>query len=307
MLRQGIFRFVLVIVFSAMAFCGSVREAQSCAPAQASSTPVLTNEDIVKLVEARVGDPVIIAKIKTSAAKFDTSTEALIRLKQAGVSDAVLEAMVQASGAPGSVAAVPPDPNDPLSLHDPLIWLMKNERHGKRMVQLEPTAYSQVKLGGPGRILVPLAPKSKWKAVVRGGSARVRVSEPRPTFYFYFDKGSVAAGQSSQGPGPPGPLGTRGVWLAGASSPSQFTLAKFEAKPDERELVIGEMGGLGGSITMGVASKDTVEFDFEELTAGIYKVTPRVDLQPGEYCFFYTGTGTAVGGQLFDFGVNEGR
>ncbi len=291
-----------------MAFCGFVQEGHPSAETQAYSAPVLTNEDIVKMVEAKIGDAVIIGKIKASAAKFDTSTDALIQLKQAGVSDVVLEAMVQASGVPGRVAAVPPDPNEPLSPHEPLIWMMRNERHGKRMVQLEPTAYSQVKLGAPGRVLVPLAPKTKWKAIVRGGRARLRVSEPRPTFYFYFEKGSVALGQGSQGPGPPAPPGTtRGIWPAGVSSPSQFTLAKFEAKQDERELVIGEMGGLGGSITMGVATKDTVEFDFEKLAVGVYKVTPRVDLQPGEYCFFYTGAGTAVWGQLFDFGVNEGR
>ncbi len=58
---------------------------------------------------------------------------------------------------------------------------------------------------------------------------------------------------------------------------------------------------------MGVSSKDAMEFDFEKLAPGIYKVIPRTGLEPGEYCFFYTGAGAAVGGQLFDFGINPAQ
>ncbi len=56
----------------------------------------LTNEDVVKLVKAEMGDKVIIDKINASPGdKLDTSTDALIRLKKAGVSKAVIDAMIK--------------------------------------------------------------------------------------------------------------------------------------------------------------------------------------------------------------------
>ena len=57
----------------------------------------LTNDDVIKLVQAGITDSIIIAKIKSSSCGFDTSTDALIKLKQTGVSDAVQQAMVEAS------------------------------------------------------------------------------------------------------------------------------------------------------------------------------------------------------------------
>jgi hypothetical protein len=82
------------------------RKAQSNPPAaQASVSPVPTsssnaevigNVEIVKLAQAKLPDSVILGRIKTSACRFDLSTDALIKLKEANVSDAVIQAMVDA-------------------------------------------------------------------------------------------------------------------------------------------------------------------------------------------------------------------
>ena len=59
-------------------------------------TKGLTNDDVIKLVKAELGDKVVIDKIRSSPGdKLDTSTEALIRLKKAGVSKAVIDAMIK--------------------------------------------------------------------------------------------------------------------------------------------------------------------------------------------------------------------
>lgn len=55
----------------------------------------LTNEQIIQMVAAKLPDDVIIATIRKSASKFDLTPDALIKLKAAGVSDAVLRAMMQ--------------------------------------------------------------------------------------------------------------------------------------------------------------------------------------------------------------------
>jgi hypothetical protein len=69
------------------------QSAQGTAPSGAQ----LQNEDVIKMVKAGLDDAIIIAKIGSSKCQFDTSTDALIQLKQSGVSAAVLKAMVGAA------------------------------------------------------------------------------------------------------------------------------------------------------------------------------------------------------------------
>ena len=65
------------------------------APAQPKAEPSLTNSDIVAMVKAGIGIEVVVAKIKTASCSFDTSPTALKELKDAGVPDALILAMVQ--------------------------------------------------------------------------------------------------------------------------------------------------------------------------------------------------------------------
>jgi|ERR1017187_902902 hypothetical protein len=66
------------------------------APRDAPGEALLRNQDIIKMVKAGLGDTLIIAEIGTSKCQFDTSADALIQLKQSGVSDAVLKAVLGA-------------------------------------------------------------------------------------------------------------------------------------------------------------------------------------------------------------------
>ncbi len=65
------------------------------APSTGAAT-VLQNQDVIKMVKAGLDDALIIAKIGSSKCQFDTSTDALIQLKQSGISAAVLKAIVTA-------------------------------------------------------------------------------------------------------------------------------------------------------------------------------------------------------------------
>jgi hypothetical protein len=64
-------------------------------PPQAPAGPTLTNDDIITQVKNNLPDSLIITQIKKSACAFDTSTAGLVKLKQAGVSDAVMQPMVE--------------------------------------------------------------------------------------------------------------------------------------------------------------------------------------------------------------------
>ena len=78
----------------------------------------MTNQDVIKLVRAKLSDDLIIMKIRQSKTKFDTSVDAIITLKQAGTSDAVITAMMDAvsgtsANTSGSTASGPPPPPPP--------------------------------------------------------------------------------------------------------------------------------------------------------------------------------------------------
>jgi len=77
------------ILFLIVAFVGS----QQAMGAQ-DQPRVLTNADIINMAKSGIGDQIIILSIQRSATKFDTSPDALIQLKTAGVSDAVMGAMM---------------------------------------------------------------------------------------------------------------------------------------------------------------------------------------------------------------------
>jgi hypothetical protein len=58
----------------------------------------LTNADIVQMQRARLSEEIILSKIGTSTTNFNTGTQDLIELKEAGVNDNIINAMVRKSG-----------------------------------------------------------------------------------------------------------------------------------------------------------------------------------------------------------------
>ncbi len=63
---------------------------------KANPQSLITNKDVVDLVKAGITSEIVVAKIKASPCRFDTSATQLKALKAAGVSDEVILAMVQA-------------------------------------------------------------------------------------------------------------------------------------------------------------------------------------------------------------------
>jgi hypothetical protein len=70
----------------------------SAADRSAAPGAVLTNADIVQMQKARLSEEIILNKIGTSTTNFNTGTQDLIQLKEAGVTDNIINAMVQKSG-----------------------------------------------------------------------------------------------------------------------------------------------------------------------------------------------------------------
>jgi hypothetical protein len=67
----------------------------------------LTDASIAQLVKAGLSEDLILTSIASSPGNYDMSPEKLVELKQAGVSDKVLSAMMQKANAPAQSAVVP--------------------------------------------------------------------------------------------------------------------------------------------------------------------------------------------------------
>jgi len=103
------------------AVVGNAQDERDAAMAQAQASQAaaaLTNYDLMRMAHSGLGDDVIINAVQTRGGRFDLGVDALIQLRDAGVSDRVITAVQEASSAaprvasvayrPSSVVVVPP-------------------------------------------------------------------------------------------------------------------------------------------------------------------------------------------------------
>lgn len=258
----------------------------------------MKNSDVISLVKAGLSSSIIIDKIRTSKSDFDLSTDALILLKQAGVPDDVVGAMLSAktgvTSTPQNTAAQAAaiDPNDPMAPHDYGIYMFEERDGSRKMTQMMPAVSQQNRTGGG--FTASVTPfglgKVKTKANLPGTTAKLQLNSVRPTFYFYLDNKTGGLNTASGIP----------------ATPSEFALIRFNVRSDNREVTIAKSNAYGSK--GGLSDEYVVEFNAEDLGNGIYKVTPSKDLKNGEYAFYLLNSGNAtagaaIGAKFFDFGV----
>jgi outer membrane lipoprotein SlyB len=78
------------------------------APLAALAAP-MTNEDVIKMVKGGLGEATVLQAIDAAEPGFDTSPDGLVKLKQGGVSDKLIQHIMQRKGAaPASSAQAAP-------------------------------------------------------------------------------------------------------------------------------------------------------------------------------------------------------
>jgi hypothetical protein len=82
----------LVLVLTTLTVANPLWQEPSSTQTQAA--PELTNKDVLDMVKSGLATEIVVAKIKTSPGKFDTSATTLAELKAANVPDAVIMAML---------------------------------------------------------------------------------------------------------------------------------------------------------------------------------------------------------------------
>ena len=268
--------------------------ASSVASAQEEA---MTNEEVVSLATAGLNSSVIVNKIRTSKSNFDTSTDALIKLKKAGIGDDVINAMLEAKSGkplPAVAASIQPegDPNDPMAPHNFGIYLYEESGGVRKMTQLEPNVSAQNRTDGlfVARITPFGLGKVKIKANLPGKEAELQLKTRRPVFYFYLDRKTGGLNISSGIP----------------SSTNEFAMIKFKLRKTDREITLSRANAY--AVKGGLLDEFVVPFNSENLGGGIFRVTPTADLKNGEYAFYIinsgeSNAGTAVGAKFFDFGI----
>lgn len=250
---------------------------------------VMNNDEIISLVKAGLNSQIIVNKIRTSKSNFDLSTDGLIRLKKAGVSDEIVMAMQGTKGGAANtstIAATNTDPNDPMSPHSVGIYYYSEKNGEKKMTELESNVVTQSRAGGMFSSAMTYGiMKVKVKAKVPGITANMQVSDTQPVFYFYLNEKDRSMSTVKYFP----------------SSVNQFQLIKFHVKDKGREVTVGKVNAFGGKY--GISDEYLVEFAYEKVADGIFKVTPKTPLANGEYGFYLLGTGEGTGATFFDFGV----
>lgn len=265
--------------------------------ASPAAAETLTNSTVIELVRAGIGNDAVIAKIKASDGKYNLGTDDLIALKNQGVSGDVIAAMIGASTkADAAPAAMSLTDINPMTPHPSGLYLINAQAN--RLDRIDPTVSNQAKTGGIlGYALTGGIASMSVKVAITGEAARVAAQSAAPSFYFFFDASN------------PQTANIASSWAAGSaqtvSSPSEFTLIRLMEKKGRREARVGSLN-IGGAKT-GVMDKDRIAFDYQMVRDGVYKVTPKQPLAPGQYGFIYALTGGGSGGamtaRIFDFSV----
>jgi len=247
---------------------------------------VLANADIIAMAKMGMGDAIIIRQIENSKNNFIVSTSALMEMKQAGLSDTVLAKVIEAAKDDSRKSV---DLNDPYAPHRPGIYY-KNALGD--LVELNPSVTAQNKT--KGNLLRGISygiAKSTVVSRVSGIQARTRCTG-QEEFYFYFNQQTAGFDQNT--------ISFYGFLQA--TSPNEFTLAKFDMAEGSRELETGS--GNDYTEELGIDEKHARPFTFEQIAPGIFKVRAN-GIVSGEYCFVYSGAAPNGYNQqkVYDFSV----
>jgi hypothetical protein len=230
----------------------------------------LTVEEVVKLSQTGVSEELIVAKIKKNGKAFDLSTDELVDLRKAGVSDNIIKLLL--------------DPSQPYSPTSPpaASGAIKQYPHDvyARRVPVEPGLYlfpKDVSLDIDIKMLLGAKEGSKKKgrvvAYLIGPTSKTRIREAAPIFYMRLPEG-------------------KGI--------EEVVLIAFDCKNDRREIGMGPPGA-----ELQFRPEAVRQFDSLEVGPHLFKITTG-KLPKGEYLFFLVGSAEPPKGSYgkgYDFGI----
>jgi hypothetical protein len=238
-----------------------------CAVWAADSEKPLDNAEIVKLTKLDMGDAVIIAKIKSAGAvQFATGTDDLVKLKESGVSKAVIAAMLDRSSA-GTPPPAPAHTGGGTSSGATVTLQAKDGPVALQMIE-----------GDVKTIVAPFVGMRRF-IIFSEVAATVRTKDRKPSVTIATDRDP-----------------RKSYWMV--------RLDQDTDKEDmNRSIDVESPGMWGGTMSSAPDGDSMVKCDETEEKPGVWRFTPVKDLKPGEYGI-YVGKGEQSA-TLYDFGVDK--
>jgi hypothetical protein len=243
----------------------------------------LTNTDIVKMQSAGLSESIIVSSVNSQPAAYDTSTDGLLALKKAGVSDAVVAAMISRNAAmrsgvgnPAGTNAPPPAPTGPPPGVDEVGVYYQDKNKAWHPI---PSELVNTKSGG---LLKSIATDGIVKGDMNG---HIKGAES-PT--------KLTTGANIL------------IFMPETNSPNDYTLVKLHQNSNNREFRAVTGGVFHSS---GGAAKDTVEFGSQKMAPHVYELTFIAPLAPGQYGIIppsaTASSNMAAGGKIYSFSITE--
>ncbi len=268
------------------------------------SEEILTNENIVNMVKAGLGDELILTKIGTSKNQFDVSTDAILKLKNEGANEKIIQAMIEAATKKSSDAVAPQVSSTPkgsdvgngqcvIEVPDKSAGIGMVIRAGGTLhVLTYKTAHIDSRTGGLIAYTFShgIAPvRSKTTLRIDRARASVRITDRQPEFLNL-------------------------LYSVGGSA-ENFYVVRLSVEGDARYVQVGSTEkNLAGSRSSSWVMPDGVRVEMKSQTISSkcswqgkeyshHKIWPLRPLEPGEYAFV-SGKPDGKGIVMFDLGVD---
>jgi len=242
----------------------------------------LTNERVVQLVESKLSDDLIIALIKSSECTFKTDIDSVLGLKQKGVSDGVLKAMVDKGSGKLVAAPVAEGPvlerdsanssKDPALPSEVGVFMLKDSE----LIEMEPEIVNWRTGGFLKKVATAGLTKGHVNGVVRGSNAKISLRGDEDILIYTME----------------------------GTSANEYQLLRLDAKDDRREFRAMTGGVIHAS---GGADKNAVYYEPKKVASRIYKFK-LPELAPGEYGLLPPGLSSAsvaAAGKIYAFTVGR--
>ncbi len=238
----------------------------------------LDNAAIIKMTKAELGDDIILQTVRAQPGNYSTGSDDLVTLKNAGVSQAVIAAMLARNSGLQQHAAAPPVEITPISVNtdDPGVYF-KNRQGQWEAVGPELVHYRDG--GALKSVLTRNIVKKDENGVVSGPKSSLRVAP-----------------------------GTEMLILAPntATDGVEYVILRFRPKSDRREFRV-KTGNVFHSETG--ADRDALDIPIHKVSSRLFGFTVPQDLQKGEYGILAPGSaatpGIAHAGKIYTFSINE--
>lgn len=248
----------------------------------------LTNQDVIRIKQAGLSDPLIVKKIGAGKNNFDLSANGLVELKNAGVSDTVIRAMM----------GLPPkqEPSAPVSAPEPEARAVLESAELSSMkthVWKTPENYGVFAESGDALIPLPI-----WQGPLKSNKKRALATASSVAFWAKTKNGAHLPGTQSKLRLDPGVRFA--IKMSEARVPN-LRLVTMDVADGAREAVVS------GRVWSSHSNEENgVPFDLVRLDSELFRMVVREPLKPGEYGIIDLSTYNQSTATVYEFGVSSG-